>query len=364
MTRLASLLILLAWTPTLALATTYVVKPDGTGDFPTIQAALDAASAGDSVVVSPGTYKGVGNRGLDFGGKDLVLIGEGGPQVTIIDCEQQDRGLYFHTEETNDAIVKGFTITNGVMSLDGGGIYCRLSSPSIVDCHIRRNSGGEGGGIACTGSSARVVDCLISENEGEGGGGLGIRGSNVMVERCTIMGNESTAVGGGLFVWLGSTVRMEDCVITGNVGGAALFGSTLESLGCTIAGNRSGGLFLESSTGTLKRSVLWGNCIEAALDGSSLYFECSLVDSSGVMVPYGQVEYGEGTIFEDPLFCGPIPCDEAPTTEGDYRVRDSSPCLPENNECGELIGALGIGCDEPTVTLKTTWGQIKARFGE
>jgi hypothetical protein len=50
-------------------------------------------------------------------------------------------------------------------------------------------------------------------------------------------------------------------------------------------------------------------------------------------------QYGTaGNISADPLFCDPV--------AGDHGlVSPDSPCLPENNECGVLIGAHGLGCD-------------------
>ena len=44
---------------------------------------------------------------------------------------------------------------------------------------------------------------------------------------------------------------------------------------------------------------------------------------------------GEGNISEDPLVC---------VTSADCHVQPDSPCLPENNGCGVLMGAHGVGC--------------------
>ena len=52
--------------------------------YPTIQAAIDVVWDTDTVLVADGTYTGAGNRGIDFKGKNFVLLSDNGPQYTII----------------------------------------------------------------------------------------------------------------------------------------------------------------------------------------------------------------------------------------------------------------------------------------
>jgi hypothetical protein len=76
---------------------TWQIRVDQSGDAPTIQAGIDGATTGDSVLVAPGTYF----EDIDFLGKDIVLKSLLGPEVTILDGTGQDSSVViFQSGET------------------------------------------------------------------------------------------------------------------------------------------------------------------------------------------------------------------------------------------------------------------------
>ena len=60
-------------TPFTASARTWVVTPNGSGDTPTIQAAIDSCLDGDVVELAGGLIAGDGNRDINFSGKAITV---------------------------------------------------------------------------------------------------------------------------------------------------------------------------------------------------------------------------------------------------------------------------------------------------
>ena len=127
-----------------ASADTYVLQPDGTGDFTTIQIAISSVLDGDIIELAPGTYDGIGNRDVDFQGKSVTIRGQtGDPADVIIDCQGSAGNLhqafYFGTGEGPGSVVQDLTMVNGYTTGNGGAIYCHTASPTIDGCILNSN---------------------------------------------------------------------------------------------------------------------------------------------------------------------------------------------------------------------------------
>lgn len=116
-------------------------------DQATIQAAINVASNGDTVIVAPGTYQ----ENINFSGKAITVTSSGGPQTTIIDGGHQNSVVTFSTSEGTTSVLNGFTIQNGFptnMFDEGGGIYVYNASPTITNNIITNNQACSAAGIA------------------------------------------------------------------------------------------------------------------------------------------------------------------------------------------------------------------------
>ncbi len=241
-------------------------------DFPAIQAAIDAASETDTVLVAPGTYL----ENINFRGKNIVLashyILDNDPDQifnTIIDGSNptyQDTAscVLIVSGEDSTAMLNGFTLTGGmgsrwldshdgyyyregggilidfsspticnnliidndvenelnVVSTGGGGIRAADCSPSIYNNVIIQNHGrGYGGGIVLFHATGIVRNNIICQNSGgldySGGGIWKTSGGMTIIENNTIIENSSERYAGGMMVW-GTDVQARNNIVWGN----------------------------------------------------------------------------------------------------------------------------------------------------
>lgn len=158
--------------PGLARSASYVVYPDGSGDFPTIAAAIGACNAGDEILLGDGVFTGPGNRDLTID-EDITLRSlSGDPRQCVIDCEGTDidphRAMTLHVSPA--ARIAGITC----MRANQSALWLGLdTSPTIEDCIFCYNEGSQGGAI--------YIDVY----------------ANPLIQRCTF--HHNTAVGGGAF---------------------------------------------------------------------------------------------------------------------------------------------------------------------
>ncbi len=260
-------------------------------DQPTIQAGIDAAVSGDTVLVANGVYVGSSNRNINFGGKAITVESEHGFTACIIDCEGQDRGFQFVNDEGPDSILRGFTVRNGYKLADGGGIYCLNASPvieanSIEDCHSD-----EGGGIYCTGGlplfrQNQVTGCEADRD----GGGICCEECSPVIESNTIHGNTSSHSGGGIYCSVGSPA------ITGNsiTGNNSEYGAGLACIAsCLVSGNR----FIENYSSRLGSAIYCTLENEAFITGNTFSGNECKMHGGSITVAFGATAHITDNLF-------------------------------------------------------------------
>ncbi|MCK4510099.1 right-handed parallel beta-helix repeat-containing protein [bacterium] len=295
-------------------------------DEPTIQAGIDAASPGDTVEVSCGTYY---EHDIVMKSGVRLTSETGDPGCVTIDAGQLGRCLLF--EDAGDSThVRGFTMTAGDAPYGphpwgGGGGICMLdSSPHIEDCIIAGNTSNDiGGGVSCLHSAPRFSDCVIEGNTSEGaGGGFRVEEGSLFLSRCDVTANATSDYqnGGGVHIddesvlyasgctfseneagWHGGAlyVRMtsavfDSCSFVGNTAkdGAAVSGpgSNIEATDCLFADNSAlhegGGLNLTNAEAAFTRcrfvrnSSYWGGAICCWSGSSPTVMECVFEENS------------------------------------------------------------------------------------
>ena len=228
-----------------------------------LQAAVDNADAGDTILVQAGTYEG------NFTMKDGIYVSGGWNEdftaqtehASILDAKANGRVLNQPENFDTLTIWDNFTIQNGkltaIQSDKLGAGVALMKKGRVINCLVQNNtfdySGNcMGGGIGQeTGdkNDTCAINCVVRHNTATHGGGVRIRG---VILNSTIEYNESSNNGGGLYLQAGSAYN---CIITNNVslsggGGVDMFG-TGSLVNCLVANNTAGnvgGLSMRSSS--------------------------------------------------------------------------------------------------------------------
>lgn len=316
-----------------------------------IQDAIDAAGAGDEIIVTNGTYiSGGRNSSRVAVDKPLSVWSVNGPQFTIIDGGYDGRCAYL----TNGAALTGFTLTNG-LAAQGGGLWCESTNALVSNCVITRNQayapiytygGGAYGGTLnnCTlTDNSAVASVDFGDAHAYGGAACFCTLNN-----CELAGNlvdassgkrRAYAYGGGAYSCI-----LNDCTLTNNevylfsaanpydvsYGGGA-YQCTLNN--CTLMGNwadTGGGTAectLNNCTLTRNSAYSGGGASGSFLANCIVYFNdagtgpnYAAGESRGVLINCCAMPYfGDANITNAPLFV-----DDA---SGNLRLQSNSPCI-------------------------------------
>ena len=195
-------------------STIWIIDQSGGGDFTTIQEGIIASSHGDTVLVYPGRYYenvNFNGRNITLASLELITGDESYITTTIIDGNQQGSCVIIANEEVN-AVIRGFTITNGTGTIMFGNIY-RLGGGVLIFTPFQYNS-----------PEASIINCRIHDNEAVSGGGINIHEATVELSGVSIYNNQAVS-GGGLYILYESVITFDPvnlCNIYNNFAGSSM----------------------------------------------------------------------------------------------------------------------------------------------
>ncbi len=253
--------------------------------YSNIQEAIDAAAAGDTVLVADGVYVG----SVFFRGKSITVRSANGPQDCIIDGSWTSGMIVYMNNLDSSTVLQGFTIRGCTESYNAfdSPIYCSQTSSVIRDCIIRDNTSRSGpSAILCQyGGTPSIINCTIMGNVGYAPAIL-CRNTAARITNCTIVDNVAYSGEG----------------VTGSVGGG------IASINCSPV---------------ITNTILWGNSTQIIVYGSP----APSVTYSNVQGGYS----GTGNLNLDPQF--------ADAVNGDYRLTENSGCRNQGNNAANLLSA-------------------------
>lgn len=293
-----------------ARARTWYVLPDGSGDAPTIQAAIDSCGDYDTVLVAAGMYlidSGAGTYSLD----GLCLLGEDGAENTILDAGGQDLQFTFMNTE-NGLSIKGLTFqffADNPLYIHGVWNY---SGAVVIEETVFRYHGGCAI-IIYYFDDAVIRNNLIYSND------FGIR-----LNFCTL-----------------ADVSQNTIAYTIQTGIEVPTNWGIQNISNNLVVDNYYGIFGYYQSMNFSCNNVYNNALNYNLPGGT--------DPTGF----------DGNISLDAQFCS-----ATPRTDGNFYLQSDSPCAPGNHPVAHPCGRIGVypvGCSTTAVETKS-WGAIKNMY--
>jgi hypothetical protein len=232
-----------------------------------IQAGINAASNGDSILVSPGTY----NENINFLGKAITVKSTNGRAVTTITSNGGGSTVTFSGGEGPASILNGFTVVGDTNNTVGIGI--NSTSPTILNNKITGNHSCDGAGISVSFGSPLISGNVITGNfhdlcsGGVGGGGIAVVGAgNAQIIGNVISNNNAGngVGGGGISLFASGTPTIMNNIISNNT---AVAGGAIS--------------MVNQSDANIIQNLIYNN---AASQGSGIYFLVPFGDRGPLLV--------------------------------------------------------------------------------
>lgn len=413
------ILAFLALTASAGRAEVWTVLPDGSGDAPTIAAAVDSAMDGDTVEIGCGTYF---EHGIAVSKAIAIRSENGSAGCVTINAQRRDRIFFIHGTP-GPVVLEGLTLLNGgAASQAGGGVSADSVDLTIQNCSFLFCESHQGGGLFVWGGTASIqtsvfADCsaddrgggayflrcdnlsvsnsTFSRNYSPNGGGMAIRDGSPVFQDVLISEN-SASTGGGVFVSTGTAGSYPDfrrCRLVENYasanGGAMRSTYAAPSMfGCLVARNSAvdnGSLEFYGGTATIHESTIAHNEAEVGAGGIRCIDGCVVLISNSIIAFNQRFSLQCSNAAPPSVVCTDVFGNELSNWDGclsgllglygnisedpqfcqadplDYTINLASPCHSSSSNCGQM-GAYGEGCSPPVATESVSWGALKVRY--
>ena len=327
-------------TPIIALAvstSTLAAERLVPSQYPTIQAAIDAAANGDFVRISPGTYI----EALEMNGKALTIAGDPSAASVILRPAGNSKIVTIADNAAGSSSFRNLTFTGGVTQ---NVVTVTAGNPTFEYCLFRDNQAAALLDSRACGASegATLRHCLFLNNGSPNGGATYLYETNSVFEDCVFAGNRATGptggvnAGGACYVndWgCGThTFRFSRCIFTDN---SAVWGGAIYAQGT----------YPNAPTRLIIDGCTFAN--NSASSGSAIfnwYITCPVAQSSycgpGDHIRNGWSDGGENAFYAN---CSPLPF---PDCNGDGvpdSIQTELGLLPDRNGDGIPDGCQCIG---------------------